>query len=103
MINNDCKCVHETIVRDIFDVVNDIKDFDQVEWLRKKNSVGSIARRSSNLVLIFPVIVSNTLSIETAMIISKAIERKCTSLLQILFSSMQLTDVDNICRRCVKH
>ena len=96
MINNDCKCVHETIVRDIFDVVNDIKDFDQVEWLRKKNSVGSIAKRSSNLVLIFPVIVSNTLSIETAMIISKAIERKCTSLLQILFSSMQLTDVDNM-------
>lgn len=96
MINNDCKCVHETIVRDIFDVVNDIKDFDQVEWLRKKNSVGSIAKRASNLVLIFPVIVSNTLSIETAMIISKAIERKCTSLLQILFSSMQLTDVDNM-------
>ena len=93
---NQCQQLHETIVRDIVDVINDVKNFDQIEWLRKRNNVGSIARRASNLVLVFPVIVSNSLSIQTASIISKAIERKCVSLLQILFSSVQLTSADNM-------
>jgi hypothetical protein len=93
---NECQQLHETIVRDIFDVITSVKDFDQVEWLRKKNDVGSIAKRASNLVLVFPVIVSNSITIQTASIISKAIERKCVSLLQILFSSVQLTSADNM-------
>lgn len=95
MINN-CKTLHETIVKDVIDVVSSIKDFDEIEWLRNTNRTGSIARRANNLVLVFPVIISSSLNIETAMIISKAIERKCVSLLQILFSSIQLTNADNM-------
>ena len=91
-----CQQLHETIVRDIIDVIDDVKNFDQVEWIRNKNNVGSIAKRASNLILVFPVICSNSINIKTASIISKAIERKCVSLLQILFSSMQLTSVDNM-------
>ena len=83
---NDCKLLHETIVRDIYDVVTSVKDFDEVEWLQKRNNVGSIAKRASNLVLVFPVIVSTSINIQSAMMISKAIERKCCTLLQILFS-----------------
>lgn len=93
---NQCQQLHETIVRDIIDVMNDVKDFDQIEWIRNRNNVGSIAKRTSNLVLVFPVICSTSISIQTASIITKAIERKCVSLLQILFSSMQLTSVDNM-------
>lgn len=93
---NQSQLLHETILRDVVDVINDVKDFDQVEWIRSKNSVGSIARRASNLVLVFPVIVSNTLSIQTASIISKAIERKCVALLQILFASINLSKADNL-------
>ena len=93
---SECQQLHETIVRDIVDVITSVKDFDQVEWLRKKNDVGSIAKRAANLVLVFPVIVSNSITIQTATLISKAIERKCVSLLQILFSSVQLTDADNM-------
>lgn len=93
---SECQQLHETIVRDIVDVITSVKDFDQVEWLRKKNDVGSIAKRAANLVLVFPVIVSNAITIQTATLISKAIERKCVSLLQILFSSVQLTDADNM-------
>ena len=93
---NQCQQLHETIVRDILDVMDNVKDFDQVEWIRRKNNVGSIAKRASNLVLVFPVICSTSISIQTASIITKAIERKCVSLLQILFSSMQLTSVDNM-------
>lgn len=93
---NECEQLHETVVRDIFDIVTDIKDFDQIKWINNKNNTGSIAKRASNLVLIFPVIVSNSLNMETAMIVTKAIERKCCSLLQILFSSMQFTDSNNL-------
>lgn len=93
---NQCQQLHETIVRDIIDVINDVKDFDQIEWIRNKNNVGSIAKRTSNLVLIFPVICSTSISIQTASLITKAIERKCVSLLQILFSSVQLTTADNM-------
>ena len=95
MINN-CKTLHETIVKDVIDVVSSVKDFDEIEWLRNTNRTGSIARRANNLVLVFPVIISSSLNIETPMIISKAIERKCVSLLQILFSSIQLTNADNM-------
>ena len=82
---SECQQLHETIVRDIVDVITSVKDFDQVEWLRKKNDVGSIAKRAANLVLVFPVIVSNAITIQTATLISKAIERKCVSLLKIRF------------------
>lgn len=93
---NQCQQLHETIVRDIIDVMNDVKNFDQIEWIRNRNNVGSIAKRTSNLILVFPVICSTSINIQTATIITKAIERKCVSLLQILFSSMQLTSVDNM-------
>lgn len=93
---NHCQQLHETIVRDIIDVIDDVRDFDQIEWIRNKNNVGSIAKRTSNLILVFPVICSTSISMQTASIITKAIERKCVSLLQILFSSMQLTSVDNM-------
>ena len=93
---NKCQMLHETIVKDIIDVINNVKDYDEIEWIRNKNNTGSIAKRASNLVLVFPVLVSNSLSIQTATIISKAIERKCVALLRILFSSISFTDADNL-------
>ena len=97
---NNCQMIHETAIKDIIDIINDIKDFDEIEWINNKNTnssmIGSIAKRASNLVLVFPVLVSNSLSIQTASIISKAIERKCVALLQILFASINLTNAENL-------
>jgi len=93
---NQCQLLHETIIRDVLDTIDSVKDFDQVEWIRNRNNIGSIARRASNLILVFPVICSTSISIQTATLITKAIERKCVSLLQILFSSIQLTSADNM-------
>ena len=93
---NQCEQLHETFVRDILDVIDNVKNYDQIEWIRNRNNVGSIAKRANNLILVFPVICSTSINIQTASIISKAIERKCVSLLQILFSSVQLTSVDNM-------
>jgi hypothetical protein len=94
-MKRECEQLHETIVRDIVDVVTSVKDFDEIEWVNSP-SAGSIAKRASNLVLVFPVIVSSSLSISSAILISKAIERKCVSLLQILFSSIQLNNTNDL-------
>ena len=57
---------------------------------------GSIARRAAGLVLVFPVLVSSSVSINTSVLISKAIERKCISLLEILFSAINITDKETV-------
>ena len=88
--------VHETVVRDVIDVINSVKDYDQINWINNRNPVGSIAKRTSDLVLVFPVLTSTSISIQTASIISKAIERKCVALLQILFAAVNLTDATDL-------
>lgn len=93
---NKCEMLHETVLRDIIDIVNSVKSAEDSEWVQRTGRVGSISRQASNLVLVFPVIVSNALNIQTATIITKAIERKCVSLLQILFASINFTDDQNL-------
>jgi len=95
---NPCQQIHETIVRDIVDVISNVKDFDEIDWMNrgKYTSSGSIMKKASNLVLTFPVLVSNTLTIASANLIAKAIERKCVNLLRILFSAVQITNADNM-------
>ena len=92
----DCSIVHETVVRDIVDIITDLKDTDEVKLLtNRKGSYKSIAAATDNLVLVFPVIVSSNLSIDTAAMITKAIERKAVSMLQILFSAISVTNSDD--------
>ena len=68
-----------------------------MDWIVNKNArTGSIAKQASNLILVFPVLCSTSLSIQTATIISKAIERKCAALLQILFAAVNMTNATNI-------
>ena len=51
---------------------------------------GSISKYTKDLTMTFPTLVDNSLSIETASMISKANERNIVSMLQMLFSAMQL-------------
>lgn len=96
---NSCKFVHETIIRDIVDILADLKDYDEVEFeLSRKDpakGIKSIAAASSNLTLVFPVVAPSDLAIETASMACKAIERKCVTMLQMLFSAIQITNADN--------
>lgn len=93
---SECMQIHETVVKDIVDVISGIKDFDGVEWLRKRNNTGSIAKRAANLTIVFPCIVSSNNSIENCMLAVKALEKKYVMLLEILFASVQITDADNM-------
>ena len=96
---NDCEMIHETFLRDIVDIMQTAKDVknDKLDnVIQDRRNVGSIAKRASKLVLVFPVIVSNDLTYSTASLITKALERKCVSLLQILFSSITISNSDNL-------
>ena len=87
--------IHESVVTDILDSIK-----DGVRWVDGKlkpkspkiRTAGSIARATSGLTLTFPVICTDTLDIETATMISKAIERKNISLLQMAFAAYNITN-----------
>lgn len=90
------KSVNESIIRDIIDVGADTIKSDVVMGvLNKGKSFKSISSASSNLVLVFPVLTSTTMGIENASMVCKAIERKCVSMMQMLFSAIQITDSRN--------
>ena len=59
-----------------------------------KQYYSSISKAAKNLVLEFPVMCTNTIDINTACMISKAIERNSITLLQLLFSANSMTATD---------
>lgn len=90
--------IHETVLKDVIDLYNDISalsDTDLAALLKKHKNGGaikSIARASNDLICVFPVLSSRNISIDTQAMISKAIEKNCVAMLQMLFSAIQLTD-----------
>lgn len=104
-MNTNCKAIHETVLKDIMDLWDEVKGIAKSGELpigKKKTSpmsrASSIARASSNLVLVFPVLCSKNISISTASMISKAVEKNSVSMLQKLFASWQIADdgIDNV-------
>lgn len=92
----DPEAIHETIIRDVIDVLMDVKDTDQVQFmLGKKGSFKSVASASSSLTIVFPHVVSRSIDISNAIMTNKAQERKCVSMLQMLFSAFQVTDASD--------
>ena len=91
--------IHETVIRDIVDVISDIKKSDEIEMFfnrgQNRKYFKSISNATSNLTLVFPVIASSNLSIDTVSIVAKAIERKAVTMLQMLFSAISITDANN--------
>ena len=100
-VRNDPNIVHETVLRDIVSMVSDFPiDPSKIaanlsSGNASKFSYKNIAKATRDLTLTFPVVVSDAVSVETASMISKAIERKATTMLQMLFSAIQITNADN--------
>lgn len=93
---NESNFIHETVVRDIVDIVQTVTDDGYIAgMLNRSKSFKSPTHASSNLILTFPVLVSKAIPIDVASMISKAIERKATSLMQILFSAVCMDNADN--------
>ncbi len=96
----DCYQIHETVIRDVVDVLTDVHDSVENNGgvkgiFSRSTSFKSISSASSNMVLVFPVAVSRSVNIENAAMVTKAIERKAVSMLQILFSAINIADTKN--------
>ena len=91
-------CIHETVIRDVIDLMNGIKDSDEVQAIANRRngaSFKSITSKAEALTMVFPVIASRNMEYETAAMICKAIERKAVGLLQMLFSAANITDAED--------
>lgn len=81
------------------DVINFVKNIGTKTQQKRRSDdrayaalrSSSIAKATQKLVFSFPVICSDAVSPETATMITKAIEKNCTSMLQMLLTSMYLT------------
>jgi len=93
---NEFNSIHETAIKDITDTITDgIKSVDKVTrngYIGSVSTASSISKATNGLTLIFPVLVDNTLPMSTAAMITKAVERKAVSLLQIAFSAFNITN-----------
>lgn len=92
--------LHETVIRDVVDTVKD--GLDSAEDLgfttRRTNSLAtasSLSKATEGLILVFPHLCSTSVSPETAGILTKAIETKAVSLLQIAFSAFNITNSED--------
>lgn len=96
MNKRDINGIHETVVGDIIKLFD---KFDGIDILKKtfgsnkgnkdnRWTGSSIAKASSNLVLTFPVLVDESVSLNTAQILTRAIEGKALVMLQLLFSAI---------------
>lgn len=87
--------IHETLISDIFDTIkNGITKIDKKLSPKSSSiaSANSLARATSALTMVFPVICTNALPIEVASMIAKAIERKNVAMLQMAFSAYTITN-----------
>lgn len=101
-MSQDPKVIHETIVRDIVEFIADGAkkvDFEDGGFAfgKGKTSFRSITKASSNLICTFPVLISDTVPIEQGIMIMKSHERKCATMLQMLFSALCVSsDEENV-------
>lgn len=97
----------ESAIGDIIDVIGAVsdvvadKDNEGIAKIIKRKFggdspyKGSITSQANKLVMTFPVLMSDTISPSTALMISKAIERKMVVLLQMLFASAALVSTSD--------
>lgn len=90
--------IHESVVRDVFNIADTLMSVSNEELSdfiarhKKGNSIKSIARASNDLICVFPVLSSRNIDVANQALFSKAIEKNCVSMLQLLFSANQLSD-----------
>lgn len=90
---------HESVVKDIIDILTDLKDFDEVQFInnmKTARSFKSITSATKDLILTFPVMVSTDIDPDNAIMIAKAQEKKMASLLHILFTAISVGSNEDV-------
>lgn len=92
------KAINEAIsVDDVMQMAKGISNISMGSMNKKKDSYSysSLAKAASNLVAIFPILVSRTVSTETANMISKYTEQKACNLFQLALQQANITSAAN--------
>lgn len=92
---------HESVVRDVVDVLTSLKDYDEVQFINnakanRNRSFKSITSATKDLILTFPVMVSSDIEPDNAIMIAKAHEKKMASLLHILFTAISVENNEDV-------
>lgn len=96
-----CEQLHETNIKAITDFISGAIDGAKEGIKTLKAGEGSnkawtsIAKATSNMTLVFPVLVPRSMPIETAQLIAKACERDDVSMLQVLFSALSVAETSD--------
>ena len=96
---NNREYFHESVVKDIIDVITSLKDFDEVQLLvnaNKNRSFKSISSATKDLILTFPMMASADLDPESVMMAAKAHEKKCAAMLHILFTAICVDQSEDV-------
>lgn len=93
--------IHESILKDIVDVISDVKDIAknknfQILKSGEKKSMKSISSATKDLILSFPVLCTADISMEAAQMIVKAQERKCATMIQLLIATLNFSIVKQV-------
>lgn len=91
-MQNNCRTIHETVIKDIINVVSDINNAEFLPGILSNKSYRSVAQAAEKLTLVFPVFVSSSIPIDNAIMVSRAIERKCVTMMQMLFSAICISN-----------
>lgn len=100
-VKKNLRAIHETELLDIIttfaepmaDVIDTAKSGSGSRDIRYASS---LAKATSAMTLVFPVMVSDTIQPKTAMMITKAIERKCVTMMQIALSAFGMSNAGNV-------
>jgi hypothetical protein len=90
---------HESVVRDIVDVLTSLKDYDEVQFInnaKANRSFKSVTSATKDLILTFPVLVSSDIEPDNAIMIAKAHEKKMASLHHILFTAISVGNNEDV-------
>lgn len=94
------RTIHETelteILRTVADTALDVSDKMGKKHPSDISKAYSLSRATSATTLVFPVLVSESISSESASMVSKAVERKCVSMMQIALSAYNMSKAGNL-------
>lgn len=96
---NNREYFHESVVKDIVDIITSAKEYDEVQFILNRNnhrSFKSISAASKDLILTFPMLVSADLSPESVSMAAKAHEKKCAAMLHILFTAICVGENEDV-------
>ena len=78
-------------LKDIVDIINSCEAKDEMKTNLLSKKYSSIATRASEGTLQFPILISNSLDIETSQMIVKALERNYATFVQTVISMNSVT------------